>query len=417
MPLTLTRLLAAVLCGLTAVSFAARAQQSDTRTTTVGERERPELDAFGLRLGGFLAYSALDVVETYDDNIFAGDTTTESDFITTLRPELRLRSNWSRHRLDFFGSAALGRYSDNDKEDFNDWRVGFDGRVDYRRDTSVTGGFSFRSAHEERGSPDDVNGISPTEYQVFKPQFGFFRRWNRMTVKIDGSFESFDYDDVATPGGGAIDNDDRDRAEYMLTARAGYEFIPEFEAFAQSQYTLIDYDAGVDGNGDNRDSYGYGMSGGIRLSLSSIIFGDFFGGYIVRQYDDATLSDIEAVNYGASLTWNLTRLTTIVFSAARQINETTLANAAGAFDTSFGGTVDHELLRNLILSAKGSRRISDFTGVAREDEILDFGFSGKYMLNRFLYFTFSYDYSQRDSSVAGADFTINRAALRVRLQL
>ena len=102
---------------------------------------------------------------------------------------------------------------------------------------------------------------------------------------------------------------------------------------------------------------------------------------------------------------------------SRTVEETTINRASGSFDSEYGVSVDHELLRNLILSSRASYLNADYEGINRKDDYLKFGASGKYLLNRNLYVTLKYDYERRDSNAAGQDYTQNAVLLSLSGQL
>lgn len=390
--------------------------QTDSRTTTVNDRQRPELDALGGKAGGFTIYPSVEVEETYNDNIFASQTGTIDDFITTVRPSVRIASDWNQHYLGFNGSADVVRYWDNDQEDHETADLKVDGRIDIRRDTNVTAAAGYEKGNEERGSVNDAGGITPTEFDVVSLDVGIFNKWNRVSVSADGNVSQRDFDDVRTTTGNT-NNDDRDRDEYELDVRAGYEIQDQYEAFAQVILTSVGYLDQLDDAGVNRDSEGYELRAGARVDFTGILFGDVFVGYLNRDYEDNTLASVDTIVGGLDLTWNATSLTTVTGGFSRTVAETTLAAASGTLSTEYKLTVDHELLRNLILSARASMSTEEFEGVAREDDYLKAGIGAKYILNRNFSLVLDYDYAERDSNVAGSDNEINKILLRLRAQL
>ena len=205
-----------------------------------------------------------------------------------------------------------------------------------------------------------------------------------------------------------------DREEYVLDTRIGYEIQSEYEAFVQLIWKMVDYEAARDDNGLNRDSDGYEIRIGTRIDLTGLLFGDVFVGYVNREYDDASLKSVDKVVGGVDLTWNVTPLTTIKGGFSRLISETTLATASGTISTKIRASVDHELLRNLILSAVGSVSTDEFEGGIREDDNLSAGVGAKYLLNRNFSILLNYDHLERESNTSGADYKSNRVFLRVQ---
>ena len=394
------------------------------RGETVKNRERPELDPLGARLGTFLVFPRLVVQESYDDNIFAVDNGKESDFITRVRPGLKIQSDWNNHAVGFFGSGDIGRYVNNGDEDFEDFRLGATGRVDVLRSTNVRGRVSYEARHENRSSPDDVNGSQPTEFDVLSAGIVGFHNFGRVNVSLEGTFDQFDFDDVATSLGTIINNDDRDRDEIEGAVRVGYEIIPDYEAFVRGAYNIRDYDSDVGDDPANpldRDSDGYDVVAGVRIDFGGITFGDFFAGYRSQDFDDPTLASVNGPTIGADITWNVTPLTTIVGGVSRVVRETTTTDSAGnnssaRFFTTAALSADHELLRNLLLGARLSASQDDFEGIERTDEIYRAGINATYMLNRHLYISGGYDFRMRNSDVSSQDFKDNVFFLTLRAQ-
>lgn len=427
-----------VAVALTVAPFAAEAQTptlflfetlEPIRGVTVTGRARPDLDPLGIRAAGFLFYPKLAVAEQYDDNVFSTETGEEDDFITIVSPSFQLRSNWRNHALNFFGTAAIGRYAQISDEDYEDYTIGADARVDIVRDSFVKAAISFSELHEDRGSPDDVAGVEPTEFNVLFPQLRVFHRFGRFNLNVDGTLRRFDFDDVACsppigapvlgPGclaTGIINNDDRDRNQWEATVRLGYEIVPHYEAFIRGSYIVSGYDDAVDDNGLDRDSDGFEVVAGTAIEFTGVTFGNVFVGFRSQEPDDPTLSTIDGVTFGGQIIWNVTGLTTVKGFVKRTVEETTLVGSSGFFATRVGASVDHELLRNLLLGAEASFTNKDYDGIDRDDDDIRFGVYGKYLLNRNLYLSARYGYSERASDAAGADFDKNVFMLRLATQ-
>lgn len=392
--------------------------QEPERGETVTSRARPELDPLGGRIGGFLLYPKLSLGEELNDNIFAVDDDQDLDFITTVTPSLRLRSDWNNHALNVDGALTVGRYADHQSENFEDFRVGTDGRVDITRNSNASALVRYSELHEERSSPDDESGREPTEYSVTNFLLSYFHRFNRLSFDIDGTTRLIDFDDVATSTG-VINEDDRDRTIVEGSVRAGYEIVPEYEAFIRATGNTRLYDDDFDDLGLNRDSFGYEVVVGTAIDFSGVTFGDIFVGYTSQEFDDDNLSTVRGVTFGGKVTWNLSGLTTLTGSITRTIEEVTSSRASGRFTTRAGITADHELLRNLLLNASifGIRR--DFEGIDRNENDAMFGLGAKYMMNRNLYALLDYNLHFRETSQSGGggrDFLANSVMLRIQTQ-
>ena len=316
-----------------------------------------------------------------------------------------------------FGSADIAFYADRSSENYEDFNLGGEARLDVLRDVRISAGIVYADLHESRGSPDDVDGNKPTEYDRLNANIGIAARFNRLSLSARGEMISLDYDDATSAAGAVIDNDYRDRDRYDLVVRGGYEIVPEYEGFVRAEVSTTDYDDDFDSAGVNRDSDGIEIAAGARIDVTGVIFGDVFAGYLTRDYDDSRLKTVEGVTAGVDLTWNVTKLTTLGFGVARTIAETTQIGASGNFQTNFDASADHELLRNLILGVRAGLSFQDYEGIDRNDEVANFAVSGKYLLSRNFYISLGYEYSQRESDAAGSDYDKNIVMLRLKAQL
>jgi len=77
-----------------------------------------------------------------------------------------LQSQWGRHSLSVGGSAGLGCYDQYENEDSDGWTVFTSGRFDYAREGSVSDYLGYSHLHEDRGSPDNVGGNTPTCFDL-----------------------------------------------------------------------------------------------------------------------------------------------------------------------------------------------------------------------------------------------------------
>ena len=248
------------------------------RGDTVTTRPRPEFDPIGVRLGGFFLYPSVGVVERYHSNIFFTDSGAEDDFITVLSPSLVLKSNWNNHALNLFADSDIGFYASNSDENYQDAKIGFDGRLDILRDAKLTGGFTFERAHEDRSSPDQTSAAEPVTFLRYHPKAAFIKRFNRLSTQFGADLIVYDYDDASTSGGATLNMDDRNRHELQGTARVGYEIAPRYEAFVRGSVNDRRYTDDIDDSGFERDSHGWDVAGGLAFDLSGVTSGNLFAG-------------------------------------------------------------------------------------------------------------------------------------------
>jgi hypothetical protein len=155
---------------------------------------------------------------------------------------------------------------------------------------------------------------------------------------------------------------------------------------------------------------------GTALDFTGVTTGEIFAGFRAQNPDEPTFGDISGAQYGGNITWNPSGLTTVNGFVERTIEETTLTGSPGFFATHSGLSVDHELLRNLLLGVNLDYTVRAYEEIGRDDKDLEAGLYGKYMMNRNLYISANYDYTRRNSNVGGEDFLKNVFMLKLETQ-
>jgi hypothetical protein len=387
--------------------------EGSARGIIVTERVRPEYQPQGTKAGSFRFLPEVTLKEMYNDNIYATRNNEESDFITIVEPRLALRSDWNKHSLNFLAASGHGFYTDNSDENYTDYLLQTDGRLDVTRNTRLAALASYSKNHEERGSPNDVaTQKEPVEFYVRTLQGEIFHKLNRMKFNVIYSNQDFQYDNSSTRAGVLVDNEIRDRVDNEITGRVAYEISANQDVYLQGAYVNRDYN-----NRSNRDSDGYSLYGGLRSDISGKLFGDVYAGYIHHEYDNASFGDYDGFGFGMNGYWNVTGLTTLTGNIGRDIQETIVGGASGYVQSRARVNLDHELRRNIILSGVVGYNNDDYRGINREDDVWTLGLGAKYLLNSHFHFFGNYNFITRDSSTNANDYDQNRFLIGVRAAL
>ncbi|MDO8421547.1 MAG: outer membrane beta-barrel protein [Parvibaculum sp.] len=403
----------AMLATMSGQAFAEEAASGDQRGS-VKDRPRPAYDSVGIRAGAFMVFPQAKVVEIYDDNIYATSVNETDDFITQLRAAVDVESKWSRHSLNFGAGVNQSLYADNTDENRFDWDLSTSGSLDVTRDTRLSAGLAYSQLHEDRGEPNAVPAAvatEPTPYTVLTGNAAFDQKLNRVSFRVFGSLNEYDYEDVTTLGGAVLDQDYRDRTEYVEGLRVGYSVTPDTNVFIQGTVNQREYDLQPPAVAVTRDSEGFEGVVGSEFRLSNLAQGTVYVGYQEQSYDNAAYSDTSGLSYGGNVEWYVTPLTTITFDGAATIEETTTAGASGFMQQRGGVRIDHELMRNVLINGRLSYTYADYDGISRQDDTLGAGLGVDYLMNRNFSLGFAYDITDKDSSVAGNEYTRNTFGL------
>jgi hypothetical protein len=422
-----------VIIGLALAVFvrpAAEAQSADpfqwSRANPIGQtvanRPRPELDPLGIRAGSFRFYPSLTVETEYEDNVFRSERDRVGDLAITAAPRMTLKSDWNNHALEITADAALRRQVTESSLDRNDFGIEAKGRLDIRRDASISSSASLRRRHESLTSPDAGGANSPVQYDTAAVGLVGDKRFGRFSARAELAGERLDYrDSVRALTGAPINQDDRDRSVGRAALRGGYEISRQSEAYVRAEANVSDYRSKVDDGGFARSSSGVDLRAGAKLDLAGRAVADVYIGYRGQYYDDdgarrLNTDRVEALALGADVTANVTRLTTVNAGLRRDIFETTLPGSPGGVRTQADFGVDHELLRNLLLTGSVAGRVFQFEGADRDDYGLLVQFGAAYRMNRHLTLEGALEHETYSSTggAAGADSASNRIMLRLK---
>ena len=393
--------------------------QDGTALETVENRSRPALDPAGIRLGGFLLSPNVGMEAHFSDNIFADPSISAEDFVYIVNPRVSLDSDWSVHSINLQAEAEIGRYDDNDSEDFDDFTLVAEGRLDIDRSSYFGADLVFDRTHEERTSAENATNADLTVYQTNRASVSYMRRPSRFFVRLDASILDTDFED-AKARDRIINNDDRNRRELIQSLHFGYEFRPGNTVYVRGTARSLDYEQEIDDDGFARSGDGYELVIGASRAISGVSAMSVFAGYLSQDIDDVRFSSVDGVSFGADITWNITNLITLNARAERTIEPISIFGASSVVAESYGLGLDYELLRSLILSADFNIGKDDYEGIDRKDDVLGAGLGARFMLNRNLHLYIGYDYSDRE--VEPQDFsddiyTINAAFMRIQGQL
>jgi hypothetical protein len=398
------------------------------RGYTVVDRERPEVAPLGMRFGPWFFFPRAEVDESYNDNISAGSGAPGSPknhaFITTLVPAFDLRSNFPTNAINLSAGAAISWYSQHTSFNTQDAFGAADGRLDLDATHDFHGGVRVERNHEDPGAPNVPGNIGePVVYSTYKATAGFAQSRLRIGYSADATAQRQEYQAVPLVGGGTSQQSDRDNNSYEFALRPYYEFVPNYQGFLRGAYNVRLYDHAAAGQ-PGRDSSGYRIDVGARIDLTGISYGEFFVGYLRQEYRNAFFGSIGGLDAGANIVYNVTQLTSLTLKGSRTVEDTNVgivgaAPSPGYLESSVGVSIDHELLRNLLLNGTVAYINDDFKGIDRNDDGYRAGVGAKYLLNRNLYVGANYTFERRISSGSAGigPFSRNIVMLRLSTQL
>jgi len=401
-------LFAASLIAFLPVHALAQDVEGRQEVTSVTERPRPEYDPLGMRLGGFTLNASVDLNVTSTDNLFAAPSGLEQDdMIYTVAPRARLASNWSRNQLALEGGAAFRSHEDFSSEDSDTYFLRATGRYDVSADTAVHASVGIAHDYIPRTDSDALLLPEPVEYDTAQAQIGISQRFARLGVRVDAFTTNREYDGVAAV---------RDYDQTGLRGRVNYDLSPRLGLFAQASMDERDYDLSPGSNSEGRSLL-------VGASLNTdLMRGEVSVGQFEREYEDPSFGTLDGLAVAGRVEWFITPLTTITVDASRTAdNEIGLNSGVPYVNFEYGARVDHELRRNIILTAGARAGERDYEGLSdRNDEYMRYDVGADYILNRRVAIRARYTVNDVDSDEGGVPLairTFEEEAITVGLSL
>lgn len=400
-----------------------RLERTDERTPAA--RQAEDYNPKGVRLGSFKLFSDLELDEVFNDNIYATQSGRQSAFIQQIKPSAELRSDWNNHMLNLYAKAGIGLYSvDSGLNNFQDVSVGADGRLDIQRNWNIYGGGSWNRRHEERGTPNTVTGagVPITVYNQTIGNIGYFQKFNRINVRLDGRLDNYLYfDNGLGPAQGVIPNSDRNRNEFREAARFGYEFLPGYEVWVRGGLNQRTYFQ-LDSSGLNRSSNGFDIVGGVLLDLGGITAVEIFAGYMQQTYQSSQFQNISTPKFGLTGYWNPIRELWVKPFVVRTIDESSLTTSAAYINTSAGIDVNYNIRPNIRLDVHGDYSIADYLPVAgipgtRYDQYVTVRLGAMYLPTEHFFIGPTYQFVTLNSNQSGSSYDQNVIMLRLGARL
>lgn len=385
------------------------------RGVTVTNRPRPDYAPLGVHLGGFRLDGFAELGPGLDSNIFGRRRGVKADGFTEEAVGLAVESQWTRHVLGLSANFDSRQHFRNSGLDYQDFDVGGFGRYDFSAVTSLEGGFRHYRDHLDVYSADvQAAGFSrPVPFTSDEAVVTARTRLNRIGLVANGAYRTYRFEDTVIAGQPQRLSQN-DFASAAGNFGASYTFVPGRTVTALLRLQDIRYDNVA---ARARDSFTWEALFGFEYDLDGVWQGRLAVGWQQREYD-GPLKALQGPAIQGQLTWLPTQLTTVRFNLARTIEESIRQDAVSYQRTRAGITLDHEYLRNVILSADArlDRREYDRPSQTITDAV--FTLSARWLLNRGVALIGSYSHSARLEATGGIEkYDRNLVQVRLRFSL
>jgi hypothetical protein len=384
-----------------------------------------ELDPYvpiGMKLGSFLLFSEAEVGTILTDNVLGTKTNTHPDQAFEFAPNVRLESNWSRHFFSAEFDADRSWYKDFSVQDDETYYARLNGRLDVTRRTHGNLELGKSQTQEGRNSIS-LTDIAGTQTNVQEQHItaGADHTFNRLSIEAEGTAANYDYSDFGGPFDPTVQSgvptvDVRDYREDDLRLRGTYEFNPRIATFVEGTLVRDKYKQPVDVNGLRRDSSGFTIQSGLKLSLANQLSGEIGVGWGEQQSVDDKVAPIQGMLLNADLIWLPSPLTMMEFIARSEVSTSTLVDSLGAIDRFYQLSLQHAFWNYLVVGGFVSYEIADYAGSDLVDQRVKEGASAEYYFNQYTSVYARYEHTDFFSTDSQSDFLENEVRIGMRIR-
>jgi len=374
---------------------------------TAGERRFEDYDARPVPVGTFLLGLEAAVTAHATDNLLARRADRRSDASAAMRVNGRLQSNWGRHAVQAFGSAALARYARLSSEDNETYEFGASGRLDGPEGSNLQfGGETGRyilSRLRDRGA---LQPLVPVAYRRHAAYFGAVRTSGRF--RLGGSID-WTGSRYAAGGTGKAAYPDRDRLG--LNARADYAVSADASVFLTARHVQENFRRS--GGAVDRDACIWQGTGGLDFILPGWADGQLSVGYVRQTFRDPAIRDFQGLTYQLRARLIVTPLIAVTAEARRTLDDTPLLTAAGLRTDSARVTIAYELKRNIVLTPSVGYAFERYRDAPIAYRRFDLGLNAAMKFNPHWEMQLALTHARRRVAAGPADaaFTVNNASI------
>ena len=391
--------------------------QIDKRYTAVLERVQPGYIAPDIPLGSFRLAPSIGMTGIYDDNIFGTQNDRVADTFLRIQPEAQLQSQWSRNSLSVDAKGTIDQYLRSSTEDAADYSVTTRGVFDLDQATTLSTAVRAESDHQSRLSQDIfAQTVKPIYYTEQSGAMVLTHDFDKLRLSATGRVARFDFRDGRLADGSISDQQPSDNMSYRVGMRASYAQTPSLAWFVSASYNIRRYRVGTIET-PKRDSQGYQLLAGVSFEPAALIRGSVGIGYIQQRFRLPFYTNIGGVDFDATIQFFPTQLTTVTLKGDRSVLDSGIPGSGGYLSTEGSIQIDHEWLRQLILSVSAGYQNNRFNNLDRTDDRISAEASATYRINR--YASLKLDYARLDQSSHGTDryraFKDDRATIGLTL--
>ena len=406
--------------------------------TTVLSRARPEYDPLGVRVGDFIIRPEVDESIGYNSNVI-GQVPAQGSFIEQTNASLKFASDWARNSLGGAFTVTNQQVPGLPSQNTTSWSAALGGTYQIGNDTLTLAASHLNAFIMPYGldvvsfNKPGVLYFAPIPYSVndmrvsYQATFGNFSivpAFDFTNVSF-GTTQYFGLNGFAPPPSvnGFVDGQPENlnylnHNIYTGSITARYEYAPLRDVLfvvrdANVQYATSDPTL----YGPNRSGNAIDMLAGLDYTADAVWRYRALVGYEIRQY--ANFPTHSSPVFEGNVIWQPSGLDTFTLEFLRTIEDAVDVDIAGFVLTSGRLQWDHELRRNILLTAYGSIQHANYLQTnGGAETFFGTGAGVTYLMNRNVHVALTYDWIDHNGvNGFGPNYLQNVALLQLKLAM
>lgn len=391
---------------------------------TVLSRRRPEYDPLGVRVGEVTILAQLLETFGFDDNVL-GRATKKGSAVIESNAQVQGLYDHSDTRGFVTLNVDDNRFPQQDAQSFTNWSASIGGSHTFDRDI-LSASYTHLNLNQTVRDLDVPLLDQALPFRVDAFRIDYRAQFSRVFIDPGLNVSSYNYSD-GTVGGVPYLQGYRDRVVVEPNLTIGYELAPRESIVLVFRDDIGSYSNHTAGS-VVRDFNDFAVLGGLDFEAGGIWRYRLLAGYETRQFTSSQIKSISEPVVEAEAIWNPSGRTTLTGSATRHVQDSANENTVGFTETALGLQVDHEVRRNVLVQAKASYLLDNYSQGGGSQDLYDARGAATWLLNRNMALVASYEFTHRISSGSGnlgiligqafsPTFSENRYLLQLRLAL
>lgn len=350
------------------------------RDDVAGARPQLVFDPLGIRFGSFIARVDADTELAYNSNLFGRSSEIVGDGYVSLRPSLRVNSDWGRHGVELAGSADLTRFMRLTSQNTVEYRASASGRLEIGDRVTIRPALELAREVEPRGtSGNRLTDSDPVIRSNLSANVGARYEGGRVTGEVVAALKRERYDPVRIDG---VETSQALRDTDGIGGRvtALYRVSPAISALVQA----------VGDTTSNprpeaccsRSAHGYALLAGVRLDNRGLVAGQVAVGYRRRFFDDGGAS--RGLTYDARLQWYPTELLTVSLNANQEFRNSGILASDAVLVSRQSLNLAYEMYRNLNFALQLSNEAANYRSVDTRTSLRSLYLRSSYTVSRLI---------------------------------